>query len=148
MSPAPESALRLALCELWVGSRMLRAAAGRWAEDGNSWAKYENVVVDCPAPCTLSLLYRSSPHTSFPPQPPNASAPRRLALAVGAPLDGAEVAVIASAQSADWALLNASVAGGVRGPTTLFLRLDGQCEVDYFFFTTRAGKGSSSSVGH
>jgi hypothetical protein len=34
------------------------------------------------------------------------------------------------------------VAGGLRGSTTLFLRLDGQCEVDYFFFTTQAGESS------
>ena len=108
-----------------------------WAVDGNSWAKYENVLLDCPEPCTLSVRFRSSPNTSFPPQPPNGSAARRLALAVGAPLASAEVAVIGSAQSADWALLNATVEGGLqRGPTTLFLRLDGQCEVDYFFFTT------------
>lgn len=48
-----------------------------WAADGDSWAKYENVAADCPAPCTLSLRYRSSPNTSFPPQVCPPSAPPR-----------------------------------------------------------------------
>ena len=108
-----------------------------WAADGKSWAKYENVAVDCPPPCTLSVRFRSSSNASFPPQPPQPA--RRLALAVGAPLEAAEVAAIPAAHSQDWVLLNATVKGGLQAEgATLFLRLSGQCQVDYFFFAHAA----------
>ena len=115
----------------------------RWAQDSNSWAKYEHVVVDCPHPCTLSVRFRSSTNSTFGLQPSD-QPPVRIALAVGAPLEASEVAVIPAAKSNAWVLLNATVQdtkallkNSDGGCVTLFLRLSYQCEVDYFFLTTQ-----------
>lgn len=113
-----------------------------WATDNNSWAKYEHIAVDCVSSCTLSVRFRSSTNSTFGPQPLQKS-PVRLALAVGAPLEDQEVAVLYAAESDHWVLLNTTVtdksgllkSSGEAG-VTLFLRLSHQCEVDYFFLST------------
>eukprot|EP01049_Picozoa_sp_SAG25_P007389 SAG25_NODE_600_length_6634_cov_5.554093_4_plen_349_part_00 len=91
-----------------------------WAADGQSWAKYERITVDCgdgdsasstsnqnpaaaaaaaAAACTVSVRFRSSTNQStFGPQPSNLDAPVRLGIAVGAPLASHEIAVISAAQ--------------------------------------------------
>ena len=109
-----------------------------WAKDGNSWAKYEGIVLECPDPCTFSVRFRSvsATNSTFGPQS-NATAVR-VALAIEAPLLEHEVAVLPAAQSDDWQTLNATVKGSLKheAGATVFLRLSGQCEVDYFFFTS------------
>jgi hypothetical protein len=93
-----------------------------WAADGQSWAKYERITVDCgddddstgstsndhpaaaaaaapaAAACTVSVRFRSSTNSStFGPQPSDL-APVRLGIAIGAPLASHEIAVIPAAQ--------------------------------------------------
>ena len=98
-----------------------------------AWARHDNVDIDCPAPCTLTVRFKSDTNDPL--------AHRRIRLAVDAPLDNAVVATLRAPPTPAWTLLNTSLAVGgltARG-ATLFLLLDGVCDIDYFYLRTSHG---------
>ena len=105
-----------------------------------AWARFDNVNVDCPGPsCEWTIRFRSSPTTA-------SNGSRSLALAVDAPLQENVVARLQVPETAgqEWKMVSASVPGGlVRTGAMLFLLLDGECEVDYFFLRARTTEPAS-----
>eukprot|EP00937_MAST-01D_sp_MAST-1D-sp2_P000988 g988.t1 len=91
----------------------------------DAWARYDNVNIACDAPCTFTVRFKSASGDKT---------PRNVALALDAPLAANVVATVANAQADGWALLNGTTAGPIhRAGATLFLLLDGVCNVDFFY---------------
>ena len=99
-------------------------APGYGFDPTGAWARYDNVVADCPGPCAVSLRMASVAGT-------------RVRFALGTPT-GAKI--VDASIGADTSLrehvlmLKGSI--NVTGES-LFLPLDGDCSVDYFRFSTQ-----------
>ena len=106
----------------------------------DAWARYDNVVADCLANCTVEVRFRSAAKPDKFSPPPGAG--RTISIALGAPLAANIIATTEHpVSSADWTTLRLGTVktpsngwtGTLRGET-LFIMLDGECFVDYFRF--------------
>ena len=92
----------------------------------DAWARYDNVDIDCAAPCTFSVRYKTDAVAAD-------KGVRTVALALDAPATDHAVATIAGAESAQWTTLNVTATGSIhRKSATVFLLLDGVCDIDWF----------------
>eukprot|EP00040_Diaphanoeca_grandis_P033815 m.207986 g.207986 ORF g.207986 m.207986 type:complete len:1066 (+) comp32998_c0_seq1:2-3199(+) len=90
----------------------------------DAWARYDNVNVDCVAPCNVVLKYKSS-------------TPRQIAFAVGEPSLNAVVANTTAPPVVLWTTISIAVPKGLMvTAASIFLLIDGRCDIDYFWFNS------------
>ena len=110
----------------WLCTHRARLGASGFDFARDAWARYDNVDIDCAAPCTFSVRYKTDAVAAD-------KGVRTVALALDAPATDHAVATIAGAESAQWTTLNVTATGSIhRKSATVFLLLDGVCDIDWF----------------
>ena len=118
----------------WIGGSGGAGKGAHYPFTRNAWARYDNVHSDCTGTCTLQVRYKS-PAAPDPFSPPEGSG-RMLRLSMHAPVGKTAVLLAATAtpiKSADWAVLNLTVAegGGSFAGETIFIAMDGEIFIDW-----------------
>lgn len=94
-----------------------------------AWARYDGLDLDCPAPCRFQMRVATRSATGT-----------QLRVSLDAPAEDAAAALVSvqvNATTTNWTVVEAAVPTPVHGnATTLFLRINGTCRLDWFRFTS------------